>query len=1085
MSWTRCLRRVGRACALPFVALALVLPAGPTAAQPLIALIDSGVDHGHPALAGRIVPGYDFVDGDSVADDRLGHGTGLAGIIAGRGAVQGICPDCLIMPLKVAEPAAAGEGGLVTASRLAGAIDYALEHGARLILVGAGFPGPDRAVADAVARAESSGIPVIAPAGSLGPLQVLFPAALATVIPVAAAEDRPRARGVVALPGENVLTAAPGGGTVVRSGSSVAAARVAGIVALILQERPGLRAIQLRQLLRGGRDEALDAMAPAPSDAGVPQVGHLAAQPGGLGALQYADRAGTDIVMDAPWKSVRDYVPVLFFFPQFEGGRRVERIRVFNCVAGAPAGPPVVVDHRTGPDTLNGATFVGPLGETRDGLTSDDQVRNFWHYVMRIPHAALGFHGSPDIHYLYAEVEWSRPVLYRRQRMHSHRVLRVLVEPAQFPSFDPSDRYFDAHVHTIAEQTTSGVLDVNGASKAFGGPIVMLLESAYTLGLVQTQPHEGNWSAFRDSIVVTDHNMFYSARPYDTGTVPGFGPTSTAANGDAAEAAWYRTNLGRLAGEEITLRRGSNQDYSAAPNLGHHLLAYDTRHFEGPWHGGLFLTSQLENPNTLAVVLAGMKAASATGFAYASHPNLEGFVWPPEYFAEAIGFPPHHSIAGPQVNSTGDEFLFKGSEVWNIKMDEVAAGSGRLPASSAFDAMNPFAGGGDAQRFVPKAWDGELMRSLDTMFDLLGRGLVHAFQETPGTRFIRKLYMSAGSDAHGDFNYADEVTATAVPYSGMLHGNAYARVRTYALVHDRPPGARNALDALRDGNTVLTDGPILQYHLDSDGRHDPDAGAARWHDGATAFENLDGRIGGQGRFDGGRTMLVPLPGADVWIRSQWRRSATPGAGDITKFKFDRVMESARDSFEVAVGSDGTPDERRLPQAMDSLAALVVTARDLSADQRCIANPVWVAPVRIEVVAPPGEERNSSSVAFPPGGLRVVFHFPISMATGPATRARLRALDSQGNSTDPEIELVPDPGWEEWNGVTGARYSATNTDSVSFPAGDWDAESHTCVPGVRSFVVYLTSPADVHGNVLNDVGRAFATPARVPVDPGAH
>ena len=796
----------------------------------------------------------------------------------------------------------------------------------------------------------------------------------------------------------------------------------------------------------------------------------------------YSDRAGTDIVMDAPWKTVRDYVPVLFFFPQFDGGRRVERIRVFNYAAGAPAGAPIVVDQRSGPDTLNGATFIGPLGETRAGLAPEDSVRNFWHYIMRIPHQALGFHGSPDIHYLYAEVEWSRPALFRRQTMRSYRVLRVLAEPARFPSFDPSDRYFDSHMHTIAEQTTTGVLDVNGAAKAFAGPIVMLLESSYALGLVQTQPRDGNWSAFRDSIVVTDHNIFYSGHPYDTGTVPGFGPTSTAADGAAAEALWYRTHLGRLAGEEITLRRSRSQAGSASMNLGHHLLAYDTRHFEGTWHGGLFLTSRLENPNTVAAVLAGMKATNATGFAYASHPNLEGFIWPPEYFSEAIGFPPHNSIAGPQVNAAGDEFLFKGSEVWNTKYDEVAAGSGHLPASSAFDAMNPFQGGAAAQRFALKAWDGELMRSLSTQFDLLGRGLVHAFRETPKDRFIRKLYMSAGTDAHGDFNYADEVSATAVPWSGMLHSNAYARVRTYALVHDRPPDARDALDALRDGNTVLTDGPILMYHLDSDGRHDPEAGAARWHDAIAAWENGDGRIGGQGRFDGGRTMLVTLPG-DVWIRSLWRRSATPGAGDITRLHFDRVMPSARDSFDVTAGSDGMPDERPLPQAMSSLAALVATARDLSQDERCITNPVWVAPVRIEVAAPSAPESASPSVAFAPGALRVVFDFPISMAAGGTMRACLRPLDARGNSTDPEIELVPAPGWEERDGMTAARYSASNADSVRLPPGDWDAESHARVAGIRSFVVYLERPADVNGNVLNDVGRAFAVGARKPAGPG--
>jgi hypothetical protein len=786
----------------------------------------------------------------------------------------------------------------------------------------------------------------------------------------------------------------------------------------------------------------------------------------------YSDRAGTDIVMDAPWKTVRDYIPVMFFFPQFEGGRRVERIRIFEYAAGAPVGPAVVVDAASGPDTLNGATFVGPLGEARGGLGADERVTSFWHYIVRVPHAALSLHGVPDVHELRAEVEWTRPGPLRRRLFRNYRVLRVIVDPRQFPSLAPEDRYFDTHVHTIAEQTTSGILDVNGASKAFAGPIIMLLEASYALGLVQTQPRGGNWADYRDSIAITDHNIFYSREPYDAGVPPRFGPSATT-DGHAGEAAWYRTNLGHLAGEEITLRRGSNQDDSVTPNLGHHLLAYDTRHFEGPWHGGLFLTSRLENPNTLEAVLGGMKATNTTGFAYASHPNLTGFVWPPEYFAQAIGFPPYNSSAGPPVDSTRSEFLFKGSEVWNIKMNEVAAGSGHLPASSAFDAMNPLPGGSEAQRFRPNAWDGELMRSLDTFFGQLGRGLLYSFQDAPKEKFIRKLYMIAGSDAHGDFNYADEVSATVVPYSGMLHSNAYARVRTYALVHDRPAGARDELDALREGNAVLTDGPIFEYRLDADGRHDPDAGTARWHDAVTRWENADGRIGGSGAFDGGRTMLVPLPGENVWIRSLWMSSATPGAEAITRLKFDRVMESARDSFDVTVGLEGTPDQRRLPKAMDSLAALVVTARDLGADERCITNPVWVVPVRVEIATPGSKDRAQPAVAFPAGAFKVAFHFPLSMLAEAGTRACLRPLDSRGNSTDPEIELAPNPGWEEENGVTQARFSATNADSVLSPPGDWDSESHACVAGVKSFVVYLKNPADVHGNVLNDVGRSFA------------
>jgi hypothetical protein len=225
---------------------------------------------------------------------------------------------------------------------------------------------------------------------------------------------------------------------------------------------------------------------------------------------------------------------------------------------------------------------------------------------VRVPLAAPPTGGTPGVHFLRAEVAWSRKTLFGRQRLTSSRVLRVLVGPERFPSFDASDRYLDVHVHTIAEQSVSRMLDANGVHKACGGPIVMLLEASYALGLVQPRPADGNWAAYRDSVAVTDHNIFYPRPPYDAGMPPRSGPTATT-DGHAGEAAWYRANLGRLAGEEITLWRGSNQDHSVHLNLGHHLLAYDKRHFEGPWHGGLFLTSRLENPRIDLVESSGRR----------------------------------------------------------------------------------------------------------------------------------------------------------------------------------------------------------------------------------------------------------------------------------------------------------------------------------------------------------------------------------------------------------------------------------------------------------------------------------------------
>ncbi len=344
--------------------------------------------------------------------------------------------------------------------------------------------------------------------------------------------------------------------------------------------------------------------------------------------------------------------------------------------------------------------------------------------------------------------------------------------------------------------------------------------------------------------------------------------------------------------------------------------------------------------------------------------------------------------------------------------------------------------------------------------------------------------MSAGSDAHGDFNYADEVTATAVPYSGMLHSNAYARVRTYALVHDRPAGTRDALDALREGNTVLTDGPVFEYQLDADGRHDPDAGAARWHDATSRWENADGRIGGSGRFDGGtHHARAPRPARSVWIRSRWKRSVTPGAGDITRYRFDRVMASARDSFSRGRGARGRAGPASAA-AGDGPPGRAGGHRARPGPGRALHREPGVggAGARRDRGAGGASARRGRAWRFPAGTLKVTFHFPLSMSAEAGTRAFLRPLDSRGNSTDPEIELVSGSR-VGGRGRRGRRAVLRGQcRGRARPAGGVGRRlARQREPASQSFVVYLERPADVHGNVLNDVGRAFAVsgPATAP------
>ena len=88
-----------------------------------VAIIDTGVDRSHPLLAGRLLPGFDFVDYDadpsevgSVANAAYGHGTHVAGLVAM------VAPDAKIMPLRALDP-----DGFGNAWVLAEALLYAVD----------------------------------------------------------------------------------------------------------------------------------------------------------------------------------------------------------------------------------------------------------------------------------------------------------------------------------------------------------------------------------------------------------------------------------------------------------------------------------------------------------------------------------------------------------------------------------------------------------------------------------------------------------------------------------------------------------------------------------------------------------------------------------------------------------------------------------------------------------------------------------------------------------------------------------------------------------------------------------------------
>lgn len=232
----------------------------------LVAVIDSGVDGAHPEIAAAIADRFDAVDPSAPPDN---HGTAIAGAIAAHAQLTGVAPSARILAIR-----AFTKSESTTLAILKG-IDWAVARGARVINMS--FAGPqDPEIARALAAARRKGVLLVAAAGNAGPQSPpLYPAADPNVIAVAAtdADDRllkvaNRGRHIaLAAPGVDIVLPATGGGYQVSSGTSVAAAHVSGIAALLLELKPGLAPDAARKILQStardlgpkGRDDQFGA----------------------------------------------------------------------------------------------------------------------------------------------------------------------------------------------------------------------------------------------------------------------------------------------------------------------------------------------------------------------------------------------------------------------------------------------------------------------------------------------------------------------------------------------------------------------------------------------------------------------------------------------------------------------------------------------------------------------------------------------------------------------------------------------------------------------------------------------------------
>jgi subtilisin len=221
-----------------------------------VAVLDTGIDSRHEDL--HVCGGASFVGGDH--EDRNGHGTHVAGTIAGLGTrrgVVGVAPGARLYAAKVLD-----DEGVGTWLSVARGIEWAVRQGMRVTNLSLGSPQPSRTLELACREAADAGVLLVGAAGNSGApagtgSSVNYPAAFEEVIAVAASDRRNRrtpwssAGPEVELiaPGADILSAAPGNRYAELSGTSMASPHVAGAAALVWSAAPRLSAPQVRQIL--------------------------------------------------------------------------------------------------------------------------------------------------------------------------------------------------------------------------------------------------------------------------------------------------------------------------------------------------------------------------------------------------------------------------------------------------------------------------------------------------------------------------------------------------------------------------------------------------------------------------------------------------------------------------------------------------------------------------------------------------------------------------------------------------------------------------------------------------------------------
>ncbi len=375
----------------------------------IIAILDTGIDASHPDLAGHVLAGYSAFTGSNAQTDPNGHGTEMAGIAAASTdnttGIAGVAYGGVsLLPVQVL-----GSGGTGEDSDIIAGVVWAADHGANVILMSFSNPGYSSALQSAIDYAWSKNVVVVAATGNGGSKVPTYPAGDTHVVGVSATDQNDTLATssnygpdtFLAAPGEDIPATMAGGTYATVSGTSAAAAQVAGAAALLMAIDPSLtNGVVIGRLARtadpagtseqtgNGRlnlgravsDTSTDPVVPAGAPGGGPLVGPYVAAARSVRAISVGSQSGT-----VTYKTAGSATFLITVTPT-GGGNGSTRLTVTGLPTGATgafSGMPM--NLRTGPWTstltVTTTTSLTPagaatfrVGNTGNGVTGSGSL---------------------------------------------------------------------------------------------------------------------------------------------------------------------------------------------------------------------------------------------------------------------------------------------------------------------------------------------------------------------------------------------------------------------------------------------------------------------------------------------------------------------------------------------------------------------------------------------------------------------------------------------------------------------------------------------------------------------------------------